>query len=107
MNNLDREIRSQWGSPLSMAYHWMKHNKEFRITKDEIVSVDKYFNQHSNAIFRPDAPESNRTGTSFTQSGGMKHSYAKRFGTRRHVGYSVDDGAGGERLCSHFTQKNK
>lgn len=92
VNGLDASIRSQWTSPLSMAYHWWKHEKDFG---SQPVSIEKYFNELSNSLFQ----EKNITYSTFTQGGTIKHTYATCFGSRIHVGFTVGQN---EIIASHF-----
>ncbi|CAF1656872.1 unnamed protein product, partial [Adineta ricciae] len=85
VNALPAETRCQWSSPLSMAYHWWKHEKDF--VPGRALTIDEYFGKYATDIFTTE----NYIGTSHNQTGGLKQSYARSFGQRLHVGFTFGD----------------
>ncbi|CAM4827068.1 unnamed protein product [Rotaria magnacalcarata] len=93
INALPDDIKSQWSSTLSMAYHWWKHEDQFRTNQP--LTIDEYFREYSNNIFKTE----NIIGTSHTQAGGIKQSYTRSFGARIHVGFTFGEN---RTKASHF-----
>jgi hypothetical protein len=89
---LSPEVKSQWGSSLSLAYHWIKHKTDFgtNIT----LTLEQYAKDFANSIFQ----QQNVTSRGFRQDGAAQTCYATNFGARIHVGFSVN-----RTRCSHFT----
>ena len=92
MNALDPSIRSQWPGPLTMAYHWWKHERDFGGTP---ATIGQYFTEYSNNLFRTE----NVTSISYNQSGLVKNIYLTSFGARTHFGISVD-----KTIATHFVK---
>jgi hypothetical protein len=91
VNNLNPELRSQWGSKLSMVYHYLKHNHDF---ENQQITMERFFDHYANQIFRPE----NVTSTGYSQTGSLiRTSYATNFGTRVHVGFTC-----GDKRLSHY-----
>ena len=99
VNGLPENIRAQWSSPLSMAYHWWKHEGDFDKPGAPPVPIERYFGDHAENIFNTN----NLTVRSFTQSGNIKNTYMRSFGRRIHIGYT----AGPDEIrASHFTKED-
>ena len=94
VNELPENIRSQWSSPLSMAYHCWKHEKDFGGTA---ISIESYFDEHAKNIFQTN----NLTVRSFTQSGDIRNTYMRSFGRRVHIGFTIGSD---EIRASHFVK---
>ena len=85
VNGLGSGVVSQWSSPISMAYHWKKHNSEF---KDTPISMHDYFVTLCNDLFE----SQNATGSCYSQDGCMlKKSYAKSLKKLTHVGFTYGE----------------
>ncbi|UJR11289.1 hypothetical protein I4U23_015470 [Adineta vaga] len=93
VNELSPDIRSQWSSTLTMAYHWWKHEGDFVPGRN--LTIEEYFDGYANDIFRT----VNIIGTAHGQTGGIKQSYATDFGTRIHVGFSYGEN---QTKATHF-----
>ena len=79
-----------------MAYHWMKHKKDF----GKEITVEEYFKNKSDNLFNP----KNETGSYYSQMGNIKHTYATKFGARLHVGFTFGDS---QTKASHFVKDLK
>ncbi len=91
---VDDKTRAQWNSPLSMAYHWKKHQSEFIDGKE--LSVTEYFQKYANEVFKP----KNVTGISNSQENGtIGRSYAISLFGKRIFGFTSD-----ETILSYFTK---
>jgi hypothetical protein len=150
VNALSPDIRAQWGSQLTMAYHWKKHINEFENEKliknyennlsgyirDELlkdvsherqqnftnklneinnltadqqtnateqlikeIKLEKYFVEYAQLIFQ----NGNTVGSSHTQSGISKTSFARSFGARSHIGFTIGTD-NNTRIATHFTK---
>lgn len=84
VNNLADSIKSQWSSPLTMAYHWWKHERDFGRTP---LTIEQYFVDYANDLFKTE----NLTGISHSQTGSIKHTYLRSFGKRPHIGFTMGD----------------
>jgi hypothetical protein len=78
---LSPEVKSQWGSSLSLAYHWKKHKSDF---DNDNITLEQYAKDFANSIFQ----QQNVTSTGFTQSGEKRICNATNFGASTHVGFS-------------------
>ena len=94
VKKLSDPIKSQWSSPLSMAYHWWKHEGDFG---RESVTIAEYFREHANNLFTTE----NITVQAHNQAGATRTSYMRSFGKRVHVGFTF----GSDRIrASHFVK---
>ena len=94
VNNLLDSIRSQWSSPLSMAYHWWKHEGDFGCKS---VTIADYFGEYANNLFTTE----NITVQAHNQTGAIRTTYMRSFGRRAHVGFTL----GSDRIrVSHFVK---
>ncbi len=82
MDALDPTIKSQWGSVLSMTYHWWKHETDFGSTP---LTHEQYFKEYANNLFTAE----NMTVQSHSQSGLIRQTYMRSFGNRIHVGFTA------------------
>ncbi|GMS98800.1 hypothetical protein PENTCL1PPCAC_20975, partial [Pristionchus entomophagus] len=75
------EKSHQWSSILSMAYHYVKHEREFRrISNIECTPVD-FFNKHAKIIFT--SMNTFQEGKLFGQMGAERVSYYKVLNSRQ------------------------
>lgn len=97
MEALDPNVKSQWSSQLTMAYHLKKHSKDFGKTE---ISAEQYFKDYPDSLFKME----NQTGIYHSQQNGdIRRTFATRFGDRLHIGFTYGDE---QHRASHFTKKN-